>query len=346
MIRPARSHPLPALLALVMALVVAAGACTPAAGSLGTPAAPPSSGAPTGEPAPEPSGPGGPDATPDPSPTGGAATPTPPEQPSGTPSAGGPSPTPTTAPEDTVVVRAYFILGSFTGNEGLVPVLREVPRTKAVATAAMAALLEGPSGAELAGSPAMSTAVPSGTRLLGLSISGGVATVDLSREFESGGGSFSILGRLAQVVYTLTQFPTVDAVQFRLDGRPVEVFSGEGVVLDKPVGRDDYRDLLPAVFVDRPAWGAAIGNPARISGLANVFEATFQVQLKDARGVLLANRHVTATCGTGCWGSFAEEIPYTVASGQYGTLRVFVYSARDGAEESVTEYRVWLTPAR
>ena len=63
------------------------------------------------------------------------------------------TPRPTAAPSGTTIVRAYFVLGSFTGNEGLVPVLREIPETKAVATAAMRALLEGPGGAEMARGP-------------------------------------------------------------------------------------------------------------------------------------------------------------------------------------------------
>ncbi len=42
------------------------------------------------------------------------------------------------------------------------------------------------------------------------------------------------------MVYTLTQFPTVDEVLFHIDGQPVDVFSGEGVVLGDPVTRADY----------------------------------------------------------------------------------------------------------
>ena len=195
-----------------------------------------------------------------------------------------PRPTPNPSPAATTIVRAYFVLGSFTGNEGLVPVLREVPETKAVATAAMTALLAGPKGAELESRPAMVTAIPDGTRLLGVTIANGIATADLSKEFESGGGSYSVLARLAQVVYTLTQFPTVDGVLFRINGMPVTTFSSEGVVLDGPVDRADYRDFLPAIFVDRPAWGAAAGNPVELSGIANVFEAQFQVQVLDGTG--------------------------------------------------------------
>ena len=192
----------------------------------------------------------------------------------------------------------------------------------------------------------MYTDVPDGTRLLGLSIKNGVATVDLSAEFESGGGKASILGRLAQVVYTLTQFSSVDAVNFELDGQPVTVFGGAGVVLDHPVGREDYTDQLPAIFMDRPAWGAALGHPGRVSGLANVFEATFRVRLSDAKGAVLVDRQVMATCGTGCWGTFRVDLAYAVPKAQYGTLRVYDRSAKDGSPENITEYPVWLTPGQ
>jgi germination protein M len=172
-----------------------------------------------------------------------------------------------------------------------------------------------------------------------------VATVNLSKEFESGGGSESMQARLAQVTYTLTQFPTVTGVRFQLDGAAVTAFGGEGIVLDQPVGRDDFRDQLPAIFVDRAAWGASLGNPGTVSGEAYVFEATFQVELLDAGGRTLLGRTVTASCGTGCWGSFRTSLAYTVARAQWGTLRVFESSAQDGSPTNVTEYPVWLTPA-
>ena len=326
-----RSLRLLQVLVAVFALALV-GACVPSSGDAGTVPPPPSTGTPSVVPA-------SPDVTP--------GTPEPPtadpsSSPSGTPPAS-PSPTPTAA---TTIVRAYFFLGSFTGDAGLVPVLREVPKTQAVATAAVTALLEGPSADELGARPAMYGVVPEGTRLLGLRISDGIATVNLSREFESGGGSMSIFGRLAQVVYTLTQFPTVTGVSFELDGQPVTVFGGEGVILDGPVSRADYRDdQLPEIFVDRPAWGAAAGNPIRITGLTRVFEATFRVQLIDARGGILETRTVMASCGTGCWGTFDVSIAYDVTSPQWGTLRVFDDSPRDGTPENVRDYPVWLTPA-
>jgi spore germination protein GerM len=256
----------------------------------------------------------------------------------------GPGASPQASAATTTTVRAYFFLGSFSDNSGLVPVLRQVEKTSAVGAAAMNALLTGPNETELAARPAMYTVVPDGTRFLGLTISNGVATVNLSKEFESGGGSASVLGRLAQVVYTLTQFPTITGVMFQLDGQPVTTFSGEGVVLDHAVGRSDYTDFLPAIWVDRPAWGGVLGNPGRVTGLANVFEASFHLQLLDALDHSLVDVPAMASCGTGCWGTFDVTLDYRVATAQWGTLRVYDLSAQDGSRQHVVEYPVWLTP--
>ena len=161
-----------------------------------------------------------------------------------------------------MVVRAYFLMRDGSGGEvvnepTLVPVLRTVPRSTATATAAMKALLAGPSAKERATVWPIETLIPAGTKLLGIEISGGLATVDLSAEFASLSpdddwdlGSYSLHGRLAQVVYTLTQFTTVDRVNFKLEGKPVKVLLGmpdpesgasEAIALDKPVTRPRLR---------------------------------------------------------------------------------------------------------
>jgi spore germination protein GerM len=287
---------------------------------------------------------------------GSVATPPPTEQPSleapsgeptpGTTEAPGESPgaTPSPTQSGTTTVRAYFVLGSFQDNAGLVPVLRDVPKTKAVGGAAMDELIKGPNDAELGARPAMYTNIPDGTTLLGLTIKDGIATVNLSKEFDGGGGSATMLGRLAQVVYTLTQFPTVTGVQFQVDGRPMTVFNENGNVVAGPFGRDDYAAQLPAIFVDRPAWGGVLGSPARLVGVANVFEATFRVEILDGQGRSLAATPVTATCGSGCWGTFDVTVRYTVSRAGWGTLRVWEPSAKDGSVTNLTEYPVWLTP--
>jgi germination protein M len=314
----------------VLVVATAPVACSPS-GSLGT--VPP-------EPTPLPSV-GPPDSTPQPS-AGPTVTPPPSAVPSTSPS-GGPAatPAPTPAPTDTMVVRTYYVLGGAVGVEGLVPTLREVPRTSGVARAAMTALLDG--GPIADAYQQVSSAIPAGTRLLGVSVSNGIATVNLSREFETGGGSASMSYRLAQVVYTLTQFPTVQAVLFQIEGQTVTTFGGEGIALGGPQSRFDHEQLLPDIFVDRPAYGAAIGNPARVSGNADVFEATFRIAILDGAGKTLVDTQAMATCGSGCRGTFDETLRYDLARARWGTLRVYYGSAKDGSPQAVRDYPVWLT---
>lgn len=321
---------LPTVLLLGVMLTVAA--CGGTGGSLGS--LPPVSPDPSASVDP------GPDLTPEPSPT-------PSDEPTSGPSAeptGGASPTarPTTAPAETMIVRTYFVLGGEPGVEGLVPTLAEVPKSVAVARAAMGALLDGvPSGDRYA---SVGSAIPAGTELLGLTIKNGIATVDLSTEFDSGGGSASMQYRLAQVVFTLTQFSTVKSVVFQIEGQTVTVFGSEGIVLDGPVDRSDFTDQLPSMFVDRPAFGAAFASSGHVTGTANVFEAQFRVAILDGQGKVLADESVMATCGTGCWGTFDVTVSYAVGKAQWGTLRVYDPSEMDGSPTDTRDYPVWLTP--
>jgi hypothetical protein len=258
------------------------------------------------------------------------------------PASGAPTMAPSESPAATTAVRVYLFQPDAAGGDAhLVPVTRTVPFTRAVATVAVRALLSGPAPDETG----LITMIPAGSQLLGIAIDGSVATVDLTGTFESGGGSASMLGRLAQLVYTATQFPTVDAVRLRLDGKPVDSIGGEGVIVGAGVGRTAATGSLPPIFVDGPTWGGALSNPGRVTGLANVFEAQFTVQVLDGQGRVLAEAPVRASCGTGCWGTFDVTIPYRVAAAQPGTLRVFDASPKDGTPIDVRDYPVELTPA-
>jgi Sporulation and spore germination/Immunoglobulin-like domain of bacterial spore germination len=208
----------------------------------------------------------------------------------------------------------------FTRGESLFMVKRTQEATPRIGTAAMESLIAGPSTQEQAA--AVGSQIPAGTQLLGLNVDNGVATVDLTSEFESGGGSASMNMRIAQVVYTLTQFPTVKGVLFQLDGQRVDVLGGEGVIVDQPVTRKDYRSLLPAILVTSPQIGEKVGNPVTVSGTANVFEANVAVEIVDASGKVLARTFTTATCGTGCRGTFSVEVPYEVSSATRGLIIV------------------------
>jgi germination protein M len=218
-----------------------------------------------------------------------------------------------TTPEGSKSYRVWLTRG-----EHLFRVWRQGAETEGVGAEATRLLLEGPTAEEA--QAGVSTAIPAGTRFLSLDIDGTTATVDLTSEYESGGGSASMFARLAQVVYTLTEFDTVKQVRFMLDGQPVDVFSGEGIILEEPVGRRQYSELMPAILIESPRFGAVVHSPFEVKGSANVFEANVTVRLLDRNGKELVSRFTTATCGTGCRGRYSIEIPYQAAVDQPGTL--------------------------
>ena len=248
----------------------------------------------------------------------------------------GPVPSVSTAPENTTVElptteetptepvptqsEAVTYQVWFTDAEGLFVTYRREEATPRVGTAALESLLAGPDSFEE--DYGLRTAIPDGTQLLGLEIGDGIARVDLSSEFESGGGSASMQARLAQVVYTLTQFPTVEGVLFSLDGEPIDVLGGEGVVIDHPLTRRDYADLLPAILVTSPALNQSVGSPVVLRGSANVFEANVGIEILDQNGDVLVQTFTTATCGSGCRGTFRARVAFEVEREQMGTIVV------------------------
>jgi germination protein M len=218
-------------------------------------------------------------------------------------------------PASTVTYQVWFA-----NDEGLFVSYRTSPGTPRVGTAALEALLEGPDSFEEG--YGLRTSIPDGTQLLGLSIEDGIASVDLTSEFETGGGSASMQTRLAQVVYTIAQFPTVEGVVFSLDGEPIDVLGGEGVIIDHPLTRRDFADLLPAILVLSPALTQEVESPVLIRGSANVFEANVSIQILDENDKVLAETFTTATCGSGCRGAFRIQVPFEVDHAQQGTIVV------------------------
>jgi germination protein M len=231
----------------------------------------------------------------------------------------------------------------FGGPEGFLFVLKRSAKAERVMErAALESLLAGPS--EIEAAAGVFTAVPDGAELLSLDIKDGIATVDLSSEYEQGSGSWAESLRLAQVVYSLTQFETVEGVSFRLEGEPVELFGGHGLILDEPKARQDFRDFLPAILVENPTIGERVDNPVTVSGSANVFEATVSLRILNARGEEIARTFTTATCGSGCRGNYSVSLPYEVDREQAAVIEVFESPADDGRAINLVRIPVTLTP--
>ena len=236
-----------------------------------------------------------------------------------------------TAPAAVSVIRLYFLRGAKLGVAE-----RRVPRTTAVATASLQALLKGPSNAER--TAGLTSAIPTDTRLLRLSVAGGAAKVDLSAEFTADADAAAMGARVAEVVYTLTRFSTVRSVQLTVDGAVVDTV--ENVDLGEPQTRADWRDLEPIIFVESPGVGAVLTNPFTLSGTASVFEGSFQARLQDASGRRVVLVTVQATRGAPGRGRFSRVVPYST-SARSGTLIVFDRSMEDGSVQD--EVRIPVT---
>jgi germination protein M len=204
---------------------------------------------------------------------------------------------PATAP---AVVKVYFLRDGKVATAG-----RGVVAGPQIGRAAVSALLEGPNAAER--TAGLRSAVPPGTEIGDLAIANGVANIAFTQVLDE--------SATAQVVYTLTQFATVNRVS--IGG-------------DDPLSRADVEDFTPAVLVESPLPGEEIASPLRIKGTANTFEATFNVEILGADRRVLGETFVTATSGSGTRGTFDANITFAAVPGP-ATLVVFERSAEDGS---------------
>ena len=145
--------------------------------------------------------------------------------------------------------------------------------------------------------------------------------------------------RVAQVVFTATQFDDVDRVTIHLDGAAVDGIGGEGVPATK-VDRTDFTNVTPAVLVESPTPGASVASPLTVSGMSNTFEGTVNYSIADGDGLIVAEGSTTATDGNGTWGSFEFTETFSGAKPGLGAVIAFQEDAEKGGQRDVYEVPV------
>ncbi|HEY9907532.1 MAG TPA: GerMN domain-containing protein [Thermosynechococcaceae cyanobacterium] len=100
---------------------------------------------------------------------------------------------------------------------------------------ALSQLLAGPKTA------AVSTTIPSATRLRSVAVQEDGIHVDLSQGFRTGGGTASMTGRVAQVLYTATSLDPDAPVWLSVEGKPIDSIGGEGLMLEQPLTRKRFK---------------------------------------------------------------------------------------------------------
>jgi hypothetical protein len=180
-------------------------------------------------------------------------------------------------------------------NGDLVAEVEHVDGTRAVAAASLAALgLTAP-----------------------VSIADGTATVERDDATPT---------EVAEIVYTLTQYPSI---------RRVDVAGRTGLT------RSDIAEFVPPILIERPAAGATTGELIAVSGSASVFEATVMLELRQ-KGKVVQKKVVTAAEGAPGRGPFSGTL-LAPAAGRY-VVAAYSPSAVDGSPQHEQDVPVRVTP--
>jgi hypothetical protein len=242
------------------------------------------------------------------------------------------SPSPSKVPKTTFEV--WFTYGG-----SLFVTHRTRPETSSEEAQALDGLFAGPTDEERAAG--VGTEIGPDIEWTDLLVDDRVATVTLNDAFMDQETPAIAVARLAQIVYTLTQYDTIDGVLFEVEGMPLTNFGGYGI--PRPQRREDFADQLPWILVEAPGIGHRVSSPVTIAGSADVFEAVVSISILDENGNTIASTFTMATCGTGCRGTYSTDVEFPIETTQPGTIHVYEVSAMDGSEINVVDIPVTLT---
>ncbi|MCL6473111.1 MAG: GerMN domain-containing protein [Firmicutes bacterium] len=254
----------------------------------------------------------------------------------------------TTTTKATTTITLYFI-NVRDGVMFLVPERRTIPKTSAIARASLEELIKGPKQAGL------TSVIPRDTKVRSVKITDSLATIDFSREVLNAnvGAESEALG-IAQIVDTLTQFPTIKTVKFlvegrdrgTIDGRQIEDWWGHVGLSKQPFSRNESviqgaRIRTNTITVNSPRAYTEIPNPVTVEGTATVFEASLNVRILDRNNNRLADIPVMAENFMN--GPFKKSIKYRQPSAAgRGTVLFYFISPKDGSEVTMATVTVFL----
>lgn len=139
---------------------------------------------------------------------------------------------------ESVTGKVYFCRISNDGTQKILTAFREISSENSLESA-LTALLVGPTNAEE--SHDIITNIPENTILKSIKIEDDIMFLDFSEEFEFNSyGRDSTLLQLKQIVFTATEYSDIEKIQFLINGEIRTYLGGDGVVIGKPLSRDDF----------------------------------------------------------------------------------------------------------
>ncbi|NNM54518.1 MAG: hypothetical protein HKM05_07330 [Spirochaetales bacterium] len=169
--------------------------------------------------------------------------PTPPPTPVSTPSPSlTPVPTPSQSPSPTPTTQGeslYFLKMGPDGRLEPTPYQRELIAGTTPLTAVIRGLLMGPTIFEK--NAGAITLIPNGTQLLSARVDNGTAFLSFSEEFTHNKMDLEgFAGQLKELVWTATQFPSVQRVQFLVNGQYRDSLGMDGLSIAIPLSRASF----------------------------------------------------------------------------------------------------------
>jgi spore germination protein GerM len=132
----------------------------------------------------------------------------------------------------------YFVKIGEDASIELKKIIRPVYYSDSPLTETINVLLEGLTSEEL--NNGLLNLIPQDTVLNRVWIENGVAYLDFSESIKFNQfGSEGLRAELRQIVYTATEFPTVEAVQILVNGTRLDYLSSEGIYIGKPLTRQN-----------------------------------------------------------------------------------------------------------
>ncbi len=135
-------------------------------------------------------------------------------------------------------------------NGIITPVMRKIEWTegRGIAKQALRAMINTPKNYSDMVKIGLYPVIPSSTQILGMTIRDGLCKADFSMDFTNVANKEEEQNLIQSVVYTLTEFPTVQEVQFMIEGKVINKMP-HGVEIGKPLKREsvNYIGKKPAL---------------------------------------------------------------------------------------------------
>lgn len=239
---------------------------------------------------------------------------------------------PQNAPADRKIDLGVYYVKMTANDAYLVREVHQVPYTREVARAALEELINSDPV-----TPGATRVIPPGTKIRGLNIRDGLATVDFSREvLQAGVGATGEALGIQSIVNTLTEFPGVREVSFLVEGKldpEARDWWGHVGLYGQPFKRNISMVHEPAIWLTAPQPEQKVGSEVEIRGSARVYEATVNARLVDENGRVLSSGFATAAEGAPGRGEFVLRLPVNSQSPGNGKVEVFWLSPKDGSEQ-------------